>query len=84
MPACSIYMKHEIKNCPCCGDSFECKVGSITQCQCWAVQLDEEELQFIREKYETCLCAKCMIQEKHLFHQHEFEKRLKKMGAQFK
>ncbi|MEO1009879.1 MAG: cysteine-rich CWC family protein [Bacteroidota bacterium] len=30
---------YEPKNCPRCGASFECKPGSIANCQCTQVQL---------------------------------------------
>lgn len=54
--------KHEIKKCLCCGSEFECKVGTITECQCFQVQLSEEESAYIRSKgFEDCLCANCML-----------------------
>lgn len=59
--------KHEIKHCPKCGKSFECKPGNITQCQCYAVQLSNAELMFIKKIYDDCLCADCMIKMKQLF-----------------
>lgn len=59
--------KYEIKHCPKCGKSFECKPGNITQCQCFAVQLNNAEMMFIKEIYDDCLCADCIIKMKQLY-----------------
>lgn len=52
--------KHETKSCPRCRSSFECKAGSITQCQCSAIQLSAEERIYVESKYEDCLCINCL------------------------
>jgi nicotinate-nucleotide--dimethylbenzimidazole phosphoribosyltransferase len=53
---------HETKKCERCGTLFECKVGNILECQCYAVQLTENEKAYISEKrYSDCLCAACLI-----------------------
>lgn len=52
--------KHEEKYCPRCNKMFECKAGSITQCQCNTVKLTEEERSFIEKKYSDCLCLSCL------------------------
>ncbi|MBK8495555.1 MAG: cysteine-rich CWC family protein [Chitinophagaceae bacterium] len=52
--------KHEAKHCPRCNRLFECKPGSITQCQCSGIQLSVEETAFIGAKYEDCLCIGCL------------------------
>ncbi len=52
--------KHEQKNCPRCGESFECKVGDIAHCQCSSIQLCEAETTFISSKYNDCLCIGCI------------------------
>ncbi|MEM6262472.1 MAG: cysteine-rich CWC family protein [Bacteroidota bacterium] len=52
--------KHEEKHCPRCGTLFECKVGSILLCQCTTVTLNEAEREYLREKFDDCLCANCM------------------------
>ncbi|HEY9005004.1 MAG TPA: cysteine-rich CWC family protein [Ohtaekwangia sp.] len=54
-------MKHEQKKCPRCQTGFECKVGSITLCQCSTVSLREDERQYLRDNYSDCLCAACMV-----------------------
>jgi nicotinate-nucleotide--dimethylbenzimidazole phosphoribosyltransferase len=52
---------HETKKCERCGAFFECKVGNIPECQCYAVQLTEYEKAYIAEKqYSDCLCAACL------------------------
>ncbi|MEO7305827.1 MAG: cysteine-rich CWC family protein [Ferruginibacter sp.] len=52
--------KHEQKYCPRCNTAFECKAGSIMQCQCTAIQLSVEESAYIQAKYEDCLCIGCL------------------------
>ncbi len=52
---------HEAKHCPRCNKSFECKVGNITHCQCYAVKLSDDERDFINKRFNDCLCADCMI-----------------------
>ncbi|WP_367281447.1 cysteine-rich CWC family protein [Porifericola rhodea] len=52
--------KHEIKSCPLCGTSFECKPGNIGQCQCYGVVLDKESIRYVRENFESCLCRSCL------------------------
>lgn len=59
--------KYEIKRCPRCNKEFQCKSGNITQCQCFAIQLNSEELRLIKEIYDDCLCAECMIKMKQLY-----------------
>jgi hypothetical protein len=54
--------KHEQKHCPRCNSAFECKAGSIMQCQCATIQLSVEESAFIQAKYEDCLCINCLQQ----------------------
>ena len=60
--------KHEEKRCPRCSNTFECKVGTIAQCQCNAINLSMEETAFIQAKYEDCLCINCLneLQKKYV------------------
>ena len=53
--------KHEDKFCPRCGILFECKVGTITQCQCSGILINTEEQQHIFKQYIDCLCFKCIV-----------------------
>ncbi|PWJ40852.1 cysteine-rich CWC family protein [Sediminitomix flava] len=67
---------HETKKCLRCGAGFECKAGNITQCQCFTVQLTKEEMEYVSEKYDECLCASCL---KAL--QEEAQQKLKEANA---
>ena len=51
---------HEQKACPRCKAMFECKPGNITQCQCFGIQISDEQKSYIRERYNDCLCRKCL------------------------
>ncbi|HAO47302.1 MAG TPA: cysteine-rich CWC family protein [Ferruginibacter sp.] len=53
--------KHEVKNCPRCHAAFECKAGSITQCQCSSIRLVDEERIYVESRYEDCLCINCLV-----------------------
>lgn len=53
---------HEQKNCPVCGTRFECKAGSIHECQCYEVRLVPEQIQALNEMYSDCLCVQCLCQ----------------------
>ena len=52
--------KHEIIHCERCGKSIECKANAFTKCQCTSVQLNLNEVQYISENYEGCMCAVCL------------------------
>ncbi|MDC6361729.1 MULTISPECIES: cysteine-rich CWC family protein [Flavobacteriaceae] len=69
---------HEEKNCPRCNTRFECKVGSISLCQCATVKLDKEEYEYINLKYDDCLCARCMktlkMEHRNLKHQQSLQR----------
>lgn len=51
---------HEIKYCPRCHHSFQCKVGDISHCDCTSVNLTLEEKAFIETRYNDCLCLNCL------------------------
>lgn len=68
--------KHEEKHCPRCKIAFECKAGTIMQCQCCAIQLSMEDRVYIESKFEDCLCIDCLrylqeeyvhFKEKHIY-----------------
>ena len=52
--------KHESKTCPHCKNTFECKCGDIINCQCETVKLNQQQRDFILNKYDDCLCAECL------------------------
>ncbi len=52
--------KYEIKRCPRCGRTFECKSGNITQCQCSQVLMPHGLPPWVKELYPDCLCQQCL------------------------
>jgi hypothetical protein len=52
--------KHELKACPRCGQVFECKLNNPVHCHCAGLQLSEETLCAIRERFRDCLCLACL------------------------
>jgi len=54
--------QHEIKICSRCGKTFECKVGSILECQCNQIQLNTDERTYIEIKYGDCMCIHCLFE----------------------
>ncbi len=56
--------QHEVKKCPRCSSPFECKPGTITQCQCYGISFSAEEKAFIEQRYNECLCKNCLLQLK--------------------
>ena len=61
------HSKHEIIPCERCNGAIECKANAYTKCQCSVVQLSINEVQYISELYDGCLCAKCLkeLQEEY-------------------
>jgi hypothetical protein len=51
---------HETKCCPRCGSDFECRVSSITKCQCSEVTIDSEVAEELALQYGDCLCRGCL------------------------
>lgn len=54
------FFMHEQKNCPRCDNSFECKPGNITQCQCYGFELSDELKAYLEQQYNDCLCRTCL------------------------
>ncbi|MBC8283054.1 MAG: cysteine-rich CWC family protein [Nitrospinae bacterium] len=48
------------KACSRCGVLFECENDSPKPCQCDAVPLSKEQLDYIKENFENCLCLDCL------------------------
>lgn len=65
---------HETKSCPRCNQPFECKVGNISLCQCSSIALTAEEMAFIEDKYQDCLCGNCLkdIKNKYIWFKEKF------------
>jgi len=75
--------QHEEKICPRCEAQFECKVGSINLCQCQTVSLDDAEMDYIRKKFEDCLCADCLIALKKEYKQQLLEEKINRLYGYF-
>jgi Cysteine-rich CWC len=56
--------KHEQKQCPRCGNNFECRVGDIIRCQCYGIVLPADTEGLIAQQYGDCLCRNCLLQLK--------------------
>ncbi|MVN89811.1 cysteine-rich CWC family protein [Mucilaginibacter aquatilis] len=57
-----VFHKHEVIQCERCRTTFECKANSYTKCQCSKVQLTINEVQYVSELYDGCLCANCLLE----------------------
>jgi len=58
---------HEEKYCPRCNKAFECRVGNITQCQCYGISLSADERAYAENLFSDCLCKECLLQLKNDF-----------------
>nr|WP_294895762.1 cysteine-rich CWC family protein [uncultured Pedobacter sp.] len=56
------YTKHEIIICERCQQKIECKANNYTQCQCSKVSLNLNEVQYVSESFDGCLCANCLLE----------------------
>ena len=54
------------KNCPRCGDSFDCMHNKIENCHCVSVVLTQKQRTFIQQNYNDCLCNKCLLEIKKM------------------
>ena len=54
--------KHETIHCERCNTPVVCKANNYARCQCSTVQLTINEMQYISETYDACLCAKCLTE----------------------
>jgi hypothetical protein len=66
------FQKHETIHCERCHTAFECKANAYTKCQCSTVQLSINEVQYVSELYDGCLCAACLLELQHEY-QSEFQ-----------
>ncbi|MCG6896684.1 MAG: cysteine-rich CWC family protein [Thiocapsa sp.] len=54
--------KHELKVCPRCGATFECKANRPSQCACAAILIPERVLDELQLRYSDCLCVRCLVE----------------------
>lgn len=59
--------KHEQKICQRCSEIFECKVGDITQCQCFGIEFTDAEKEYVDARFNDCLCRSCLKDVKREF-----------------
>ncbi len=52
-----------IKFCPRCGNKFNC--SSSSKCWCHEISLSPAALEFIENKYDSCLCPQCLALYTH-------------------
>lgn len=50
------------KECPKCKETFVCNNKNIEDCHCAKVILTDKQKAWITEKYNGCLCNKCLKQ----------------------
>ncbi len=55
---------HEEVLCPRCNAGFECKSGSITICHCSDIALNRDQMAYIAERWQSCLCHQCLLELK--------------------
>lgn len=49
-----------IKSCPRCSRDFECRSDDIFNCDCINIPLSKEDLVWLAQNYEDCLCTACL------------------------
>jgi hypothetical protein len=47
-------------HCPRCGGAFHCGVNDAEPCPCTELQLPEPTLSRLRERFDGCLCLRCL------------------------
>ncbi len=75
--------RHEDKHCPRCEIAFECKVGNITQCQCYGITLNNEEQQWISNQFTDCLCFRCMKALRTEYNIAKFSTQIKNLSGHY-
>ncbi len=75
---------HESKACPRCAQPFECKPGSITECQCYGIAFSEAEKDHIGAAFQDCLCRACLLALKQDYKQTLNEQKLARIRALLK
>lgn len=71
--------EHERKQCSRCGGPFTCMVGRIAECRCSTVKLNGDQRQYIAERFEDCLCAACIVEERRTYNIDRFNQRIKRL-----
>lgn len=53
---------HETSCCPRCGSEMTCKVGNITQCDCFSVNISDETRNYLTKTDYGCVCNRCLME----------------------
>jgi hypothetical protein len=72
-----MFTKHEIVACERCGKRMECKANASLKCQCNTVQLNLNEVQYVSEHFDGCLCAECLAELKEEYRRAVLQVKLK-------
>lgn len=48
------------KVCPRCSADFDCREDSVLECDCVHVILSPQQIEFLAENYNGCLCVECL------------------------
>lgn len=56
------------KKCPRCGVSFDCTPENILECQCREAKLDQNQRDYLKLHYTSCLCIRCLLEIKSRFY----------------
>jgi hypothetical protein len=70
--------KHETKICARCNTEFECKSGSVLLCQCQTIVLSAEQLDYINNLHDDCLCIACLHELRTAFNVKQHDDKLRK------
>jgi hypothetical protein len=54
--------------CPRCGKHFECRHNQFAECHCTSVVLDAQQLEYIGQNYDGCLCHACLLDMQDCFY----------------
>lgn len=71
--------KHEVNQCPRCTTEFECKTGSVLQCQCQLLTINAQQLGYIVSKYDDCLCVNCLRELRSEFNKQEHKRAIEEI-----
>lgn len=66
--------KHEVKKCPRCGQTFECRSGDILKCQCFGISINDTLQKHIAQHYDECLCRNCLAEARSAKTANDFKK----------
>lgn len=48
------------QTCPNCKQKFDCQADDIENCLCNSIQLNNDAVELIKNKFDDCLCVECL------------------------